>query len=125
MQTYQIVFKFQWQGNIPAQQIQLNITDQNSFTTDGQNTLQIQPYMAASAPLLSNFSMSSQRLFLNVGAASTQQGIQVTLPTAISGDSLQLNLSANTSEVSVSYAVMGLPVAGQLQAGNNTIPLQG
>jgi hypothetical protein len=122
---YQIAFEFQFKQNVSNEILQIDITDQNNFVIAAKEALQLGPYAGSATPPLSNMSVTSTSLFLNVSSGNSGQGVEVIVWTTFAGDApLQITLAANGS-VAAYYSVLGGTNSGQLNPGPNTISPNG
>lgn len=125
MQTYQLAFKLQFEQNFTRQQIQIEVGDGNTFQMQGDEGLQLLPYLDDVMPPLLSFSMSNQLLSFNIDSGSAGQCIQcvawASFSDASNGAALRLYVEAPTGLVAVYYTVLGTASSGVLQSGENTI----
>lgn len=121
--TYQIAFQFQFKQDVQKEIIQVVIADQNSFVISSSCAAQLGPFDGTQTPPLSNMSVSSNTLFLNVASGIINQGVEVIVwVTAIDG-SLKINLMADGSVAAYYAELDGQGATGQLKPGLNTIQL--
>lgn len=122
---YQIAFEFQFKQNVSSEILQINITDQNNFVIAAKEALQLAPYGGSATPPLSNMSVTSTSLFLNVASGNSGQGVEVIVWTTFIGDApLQIDLTSN-GFVAAYYSVLGGSSSGLLQPGPNSISPNG
>jgi len=124
---YQIAFQFQFKQDVSNEIVQIQITDQNNFVIDAKESLQLSPYAGSATPPLSNMSVSSTLLFLNIASAKTGTGVEVIAWTTFVGSApLKIDLAAAGGSVAAYYSVLGgMGGSGMLTPGPNTIALNG
>jgi hypothetical protein len=123
--TYQVAFKFQFQQDLSGQPVLINIVDSNQFVLKPGEKIQLQPYFSNSTPPLSDFSLSDQQLYFNIGNAEADTGVEsivwATFTNGANAQTLTVELQTQTGLIASSYQVLNTGSSGALRAGNNTI----
>lgn len=120
--VYQIAFQFQFQSDVSSANVEIDITDVNSFVISDKEKFQLTPYQGSLTLPMANVSIGSKSLFLSFATTKAYAGVQTIVWSKFTGGSLSVNLATNGSPVAVYYSFLGGGGgSGALQAGSNTI----